>query len=442
MRSNVEEPDMAFRRLSCSAVLSPFCPRILFCMTALIVGLGTTSFSNTEKIRKEERFRKHGALAVGSRVTLGPVNEENWSPEQNRYVGEKTQVVELVPGPDRQGCYGVRVAIDGGVYFWRVRDLEGQGLQTGKFLACERMGETEIPLCVIALRNDVSLFDAPSPTAAERGRIALLTVTEGERSWAVPRHVYVHEKKGGWLQVMESDYGSREALGWLREQDVVVWPTRQGYVINRARSGRAPLLGFADPSDIMHPEKAVFQENLDSSITFDPNLTGMCEGLLLQRRTVRGIEAVQCAITPAWGDERRVVWVPMPRGGDSLLPYVLMTEYDLLQLSAEFAFLYAACAKGYVDEIRQALEEEWDQEAKAMTGTKEKAQKYARFYREVQAIYPALTRRLDLPPGETTEHEFQAIGERAIASQAYVQRVIDAMVRDGRKWAWVKISDL
>ena len=35
---------------------------------------------------------------------------------------------------------------------------------------------------------------------------------------------------------MESDYGSRTTLGWVREADTVVWPTRQGYVINRARA--------------------------------------------------------------------------------------------------------------------------------------------------------------------------------------------------------------
>ncbi|MEM7394008.1 MAG: hypothetical protein AAF492_16840, partial [Verrucomicrobiota bacterium] len=62
--------------------------------------------------------------------------------------------------------------------------------------------------------------------------------------------------------------------------------------------------------------------------------------------------------------------------------------------------------------------------------------------REVQRIYPALTRRLDLPPGKTTEKEFKEIGQRAIESQAYVQRIIDEMIRDSRKWAWVKISDL
>ena len=47
-----------------------------------------------------------------------------------------------------------------------------------------------------------------------------------------------------------------------------------------------------------------------------------------------------------------------------------------------------------------------------------------------------------MPPGETREREFKEIARRAAESQAVVQRIIDAMLRDGRRWAWVKISDL
>jgi hypothetical protein len=104
--------------------------------------------------------------------------------------------------------------------------------------------------------------------------------------------------------------------------------------------------------------------------------------------------------------------------------------------------LYAACKKKYVDQIQRALEEDWELEAKAMTGDKKRAQKYAEFYLQVQEIYPALTRRLELPPGETTEREFDQIAERAAESQANVQRLIDAMTRDQRDWAWVRVSDL
>jgi NADPH-dependent ferric siderophore reductase len=181
---------------------------------------------------------------------------------------------------------------------------------------------------------------------------------------------------------------------------------------------------------------------MDSLMTVDPNATSMCDGLLLKRDMIRGVRAVQCALTDAGAAERTVAWLPFRRDREQLLPYVLMTNYDLMQLAAEFSFLYAACEKGYVDEIRRAVEEEWDLEAKAMTGTKEKAVKYARFYREVQAIYPALTARLELPPGTTSEREFSQIRDRAAASQAKVQRMIDEMERDRRTWAWVRVSDL
>ena len=394
-----------------------------------------------DRIRKEERFRRHGALEVGSRVTLGPVGKDNWNPEQNRYVGMKTQVIELSADPDSAGCFGVRVAADGGVFFWRVRDLEGEGLRSGKFLDCERVEDSHIPLCVIPLSHEASLYEAPALDAAVRGTVPLFEIVDGSRTWSVPRHLYVHERRDDFLHVMESDFGSRTTLGWIPAADTVTWayPPRlyhRSFPVPHANpSSDMPIspIGGGDP---------VFTENMDSQRVPDPNADGMCEGLLLQRRAVRGLQVVQCAMTPAEGGRRQVVWLPYPRHQQALIPYVLMTEYDLYQLSAEFAYLYAACKKGYVDEIRRALEEAWDQEAKAMTGTKEKAQKYARFYREIQQIYPALTPLLELPPGETSEQEFDLIGEQAAASQSRVQRIIDEMNRDQRRWAWIKITDL
>jgi hypothetical protein len=157
---------------------------------------------------------------------------------------------------------------------------------------------------------------------------------------------------------------------------------------------------------------------------------------------VRGVELVQCAWTPPGESTRQLLWFPASQHANTLIPYVLMSEYDLIQLSAEFALLYAACQKGYVEEIREALEQEWDLEAKAMTGTREKARKYAAFYREVQQIYPALSRRLTLPPGQTEESEFMQIAEHAAESQARVQRLIDEMTRDKRPWAWVRVDAL
>lgn len=47
----------------------------------------------------------------------------NWNPDMSFYVDQVTQVTDLL-GVDANGCPGVRVEADAGVFFWRVRDLE------------------------------------------------------------------------------------------------------------------------------------------------------------------------------------------------------------------------------------------------------------------------------------------------------------------------------
>lgn len=409
---------------------------------SIVIALQAAQAQDRDEIRMEEQMRKHGALRLGSRVTLGPIDPDNWSPDQNRFVGATTRVVELVPDPDIRGCYGVRIEADGGVFFWRVRNLAGQGLRSGQFLDCLRIDGTTIPLCVIPLRNELPILDGPSEDAAVIGTVPLYDVAEADRTWYLPRQLFVHKKENGFLEVMDSDFGSEEALGWIAEQETVTWPTRQGYVVNRNRSPRNRLLGYASLEEWGARDRVVYEEDLDSFVTPDPNATSMCEGLLIHRTTVRGLEVVQCVMTPTRSGVRQIAWLPMRSGQDELLAYVLMSKLDLIELSGTFALLYAACIEGYADQIKQALEEDWDLEAKMMTGDKKRVQKYARFYKQVQQIYPALTRRLALPPGETTDSEFRRIGERAAESQANTQRLIDAMERDGRDWAWVRVSDI
>ncbi len=69
----------------------------------------------------------YGPLEEGSVVILGRHREvdgdDNWASGMDAYVGEQT-TVERLSGVDGQGCPGVRVAIDDGSWFWRVRDLE------------------------------------------------------------------------------------------------------------------------------------------------------------------------------------------------------------------------------------------------------------------------------------------------------------------------------
>ncbi len=397
---------------------------------------------NKDRIRMEERARQHGALRLGSRVTLGPIDKDNWSPDQNRYVGSTTKVVELVPDRDFRGCYGVRIAADGGVYFWRVRNLAGQGLRSGEYLDCIRLEGTEIPMCVISLGKNLPLRSKPSTDADIVGSVPMYEVVESQQTWYLPRQLFVHKRQNGFLLVMESDFGSREPLGWVAESDTVIWPTRQGYVINRARIPRNQIRGYDSLESWQAGSGIVYEENLDSVLTPDPNATSMCEGLLIKHEIHRGMDLIQCVITPSQSERRQVAWLPVKRNQDDFHAYVLMSKLDLIELSGSFALLYAACENGYADSIKQALEEDWDLQAKAMTGDKKRVIKYARFYREVQKIYPALSRRLALPPGESTEREFKEVGNRAELSVSKVQRQIDLMTRDERDWIWVKVSDL
>lgn len=408
----------------------------------LAAGLVSAATPDWQEVRREERFRKHGALQVGSRVGLGPVDRDNWNPEQARHVGAQTRVVELVPEPDARGCYGVRVEADGAVFFWRVRNLEGEGLFSGEFLQCEEMEGTKIPICVVPVAADIPLFEGPSDQSPVLQQVPLFAGDNAEAAAKTPRYLFVHERRNGFLHVMESDYGSRETLGWVRADDTVAWPTRQGYILDPSAAGSAPLVGYADHTKFGQPGADTVTIGTPSGTATDPNQTGLCDGLLLQRRMVRGVQLSQCSWIPPGQERRQLVWLPTSQSNGTLVAYVLMSEFDLIELSAQFARLYAACINGYIDDIREALEEEWDAEAKAMIGTRKRAVSYARFYREVQAIYPALTRRLELPPGETTEAEFVQIAERAAESQAQVQRIIDEMNRDKRHWAWVRVDQL
>lgn len=68
----------------------------------------------------------YGAATVGTTVVLGRHRafdgETNWAETMEPYVGRRARIV----GPasiDNVGCPGVRVDIDGGEWFWRVRDL-------------------------------------------------------------------------------------------------------------------------------------------------------------------------------------------------------------------------------------------------------------------------------------------------------------------------------
>jgi hypothetical protein len=68
----------------------------------------------------------YGPLKPGSVVVLGPHQSvkgtDSWQAEMDKYVDQKATVTELA-GVDKVGCPGVRVDLDKGQNFWRIRAL-------------------------------------------------------------------------------------------------------------------------------------------------------------------------------------------------------------------------------------------------------------------------------------------------------------------------------
>ena len=67
-----------------------------------------------------------GSISLGSSVVIGrhrPVDgDANWVEDMATYVGRTAKVTELF-GTDGKGCPVVHVDIDGGDWFWRIRDM-------------------------------------------------------------------------------------------------------------------------------------------------------------------------------------------------------------------------------------------------------------------------------------------------------------------------------
>jgi hypothetical protein len=74
----------------------------------------------------DERSVTYGSIDEGSEIVLGRHSPwdgaTNWSAEMERWVGRRARVTSLA-GRDAQGCAGVRVDLDGGQFFWRLRDV-------------------------------------------------------------------------------------------------------------------------------------------------------------------------------------------------------------------------------------------------------------------------------------------------------------------------------
>ena len=69
----------------------------------------------------------YGPISVGTAIVLGRHGpwrgDDNWTPAMDQFVG-RVAVVTTLSDVDPSGCPGVRVDIDGGQYFWRIRDAQ------------------------------------------------------------------------------------------------------------------------------------------------------------------------------------------------------------------------------------------------------------------------------------------------------------------------------
>ena len=69
-----------------------------------------------------------GVCCFSKSATYVRVNGEDWTrlgeeaDQYARFVGQRAMVTQL-SGLDTSGCPGVRVNVDGGEFFWRIRDM-------------------------------------------------------------------------------------------------------------------------------------------------------------------------------------------------------------------------------------------------------------------------------------------------------------------------------
>lgn len=91
-----------------------------------IVALAEADSRVAQACGQTDATAQYGAVAVGTEVVIGrhrPVDgEDNWVEQMNPYVGRRARVMELV-GVDDQGCPLLRVDVDQGDWYWRLRDV-------------------------------------------------------------------------------------------------------------------------------------------------------------------------------------------------------------------------------------------------------------------------------------------------------------------------------
>jgi hypothetical protein len=99
----------------------------LSCLVSISILSVTASAQRApESCGLTEATADYGPLSVGTVVTLQRHrvvrSDDNWDEQMDRYLGRAAHVSRL-SGVDAQGCPGIRVDVDGGQWFWRVRDV-------------------------------------------------------------------------------------------------------------------------------------------------------------------------------------------------------------------------------------------------------------------------------------------------------------------------------
>lgn len=401
----------------------------------------------------EEDLRKWWTFQPGTEVVLlKPDHTRNWTPQMNSFAGSKAVITELL-FKDYEGYYCVRVDVDKGNYAWRVRNLANPKSSEAGALAPLCVMGTDIPLCVVPKHANVPLYTSINPGEIVGKVPSLETLDSDGRRWILPKYLYIHAETNEFYEVMQSDLSSRKTLGWIRRSDVYPWITRQGYIINYARPEEHRKLlvrGFATKEDIGVPGKEMFAEDIARRRNTDPNLIGMPDGLLIGKdaEPYRGMDVVQSAMWNHVNETYEQQYLPVRHtltpATDTIIPVALMSETDIQELEAAAHLLYGACDRGggRIDEIREALEKNWDLTGKVVIGVERRNQQLARGYLKVQRLFPTLTAGLKLPPGDAPDATFKQLGQRAERIAANAGRILADMRRDKRSWVWVSLAEL
>ena len=147
----------------------------------------------------------YGPLRVGSQVVLGrhrPVDGvTNFTRSMRGYVDRSARVVELA-GVDDRGCPGVRVDVDSGRFFWRVRDLRLAGARFAPGMASAH-GRPEREEAVVA-EADSRVAQACGQTDANAQYGVVTVGTEV----VIGRHRPV-DGQDNWVEQMDPYVGRR-----------------------------------------------------------------------------------------------------------------------------------------------------------------------------------------------------------------------------------------